>query len=78
MLVAGGGATGIETAAEFATAYPCLHVRLVTDGTLGQAWGKGRCAAYVRRSLTRSGVTIDDETLITAVRADGVVTAAGW
>jgi deazaflavin-dependent oxidoreductase (nitroreductase family) len=76
VLVAGGGATGIETAAEFATAYPCLHVRLVTDGTLGQAWGKG-VAAYVRRSLTRSGVTIDDETLITAVRADGVVTAAG-
>lgn len=76
VLVCGGGATGIETAAEVATAYPRLKVHLVTDGPLGQTWGKG-VAAYMRRSLTRVGVAISDQTHLVEVRTDGVVTDAG-
>lgn len=74
--VCGGGATGIETVAELATAYPRLRMRLVTDGALGAAWGKG-VAGYIRRSLTRAGVAISDRTHIAAVRADGVETSDG-
>ncbi|HEX6818106.1 MAG TPA: FAD-dependent oxidoreductase, partial [Ktedonobacterales bacterium] len=76
VIVCGGGATGIETAAELATAYPRLAVRLVTDGALGHFWGTG-VAAYIRRSLTRAGVAISDETHVTEVRQDGVVTETG-
>ncbi|HEX6799308.1 MAG TPA: FAD-dependent oxidoreductase [Ktedonobacterales bacterium] len=76
VVVCGGGATGIETAAELATAYPRLKVHLVTDGGLAHFWGQ-RVAAYIRRSLTRSGVVIRDQTHVTEVRADGVVIDAG-
>jgi deazaflavin-dependent oxidoreductase (nitroreductase family) len=76
VVVCGGGATGIETAAELATAYPRLKIHLVTDGSLGQSWGKG-VAAYMRRSLTRAGVAIRDQTHVAEVRTDGVVTDAG-
>ncbi len=76
VVVCGGGATGVETAAELATAYPRLKVHLVTDGPLGRFWGKG-VAAYIRRSLTRVGVAISDQTHIAEVRTDGVVTEAG-
>lgn len=76
VVVCGGGATGIETAAELATAYPRLKVHLVTDGGLGHFWGQ-RVAAYIRRSLMRSGVVIRDQTHVTEVRADGVMIDAG-
>ena len=76
VVVCGGGATGVETAAEFATAYPRLKVHLVTDGPLGRSWGKG-VAAYIRRSLTRLGVAVSDQTHVAEVRTDGVVTGAG-
>ena len=74
--VVGGGATGIETAAEIASSYPTLRVRLVTRGALAMSFGNG-VAAHIRRSLTRLGVTITDETAVAAVRADGIVTAGG-
>lgn len=76
VVVGGGGATGIETAAEIASAYPALHVRLVTRGALGAGFGAG-VAAYIRRSLTRLGVAITDETAIASVRADGLITSTG-
>ncbi len=76
VVVAGGGATGIETAAELATAYPRLKVRLVTNGALGQVWGKD-VADYMRRTLTREGVAISEQTHVAELRADGVVTDAG-
>jgi NADH dehydrogenase FAD-containing subunit len=76
VVVCGGGATGIETAAELATAYPSLRVRLVTDGALGETWGPG-VAAYMRHSLTRSKVAIYDQTRVVEARADGVVTSDG-
>ena len=73
IVVCGGGPTGIETAAEIASAYPALRVRLVTQGALGMFLGAG-VAAYIRRSLTRLGVEITDATSVVAVRADGVLT----
>lgn len=76
VIVTGGGATGIETAAEIASSYPALHVRLITQDRLGMSFGKG-VAAYIRRSLTRLGVDIADETAVAAVRAEGVITDGG-
>ena len=66
VVVCGGGATGIETAAEVATAYPNIKVRLVTQGSFGQFLGKA-VATSIRRSLTRMGIEISDHTTVTAV-----------
>ncbi|MCC6615203.1 MAG: FAD-dependent oxidoreductase [Anaerolineae bacterium] len=76
VIVAGGGATGIEAAAEFADSYPELQVQLVTQDAFGH-FTKPRVANFMRRSLNRQGVTIQDRTSIREVRADGVVTAGG-
>ena len=76
VVVCGGGATGIETAAEVATAYPHIKVHLVTQGPLGLFLGK-TVASFIRRSLTRMGVEIIDQTSVTAVRAHSVVIDQG-
>jgi NADH dehydrogenase FAD-containing subunit len=76
LLVCGGGATGIEAAAEFAEAYPNLQVELVTQGAFARFMNPD-IAAYMRRSLERLGVTIHDQTTITEVRADAALTASG-
>lgn len=73
LLVCGGGATGIETAAEFAESYPRLKVQLVTRGELGKFFGK-YAADYMRQSLTRLGVEIQDRTTIAEIRADSALT----
>jgi NADH dehydrogenase len=76
VVVCGGGPTGIETAAEFATAYPRLQVRLVTEGAFAARFGKG-VARRMRRIVEREGVTITDHTRVAEVRADGVITVDG-
>ncbi len=76
VVVCGGGATGIETAAEVATAYPHIKVHLVTQGSLGLFLGK-TVASSIRRSLTRAGVEIIDHTTVAAVRAHSVVIDQG-
>jgi NADH dehydrogenase FAD-containing subunit len=76
VIVCGGGATGIETAAEFARSYPALTVRLVTQDAFGLFLGK-RVALYMRRSLERLGVVILDQTTVGEVRADALVTGDG-
>lgn len=75
-VIVGAGATGVESAAEFAKSYPGLQVRLLTRGEFGQFLGK-RVADYMRQSLTRLGVTIQDHTVVTEVSAEAVVTAGG-
>jgi len=40
VVVSGGGATGIETAAEVANAYPDIKVRLVTHGSFVNSWAR--------------------------------------
>lgn len=76
ILVCGAGATGIEAAAEFASSYPNLRVHLVTRGGFGHFTSKG-VADYMRRSLDRLGVTIQEHTTITEVHADQALTASG-
>ena len=76
VVVCGGGATGIETAAEVATAYPHIKVHLVTQGPFGLFLGKA-VASSIRRSLTRLGVEITDQTTVAAVRAHSVVIDQG-
>lgn len=76
VLVCGAGPTGIETAAEFASSFPNLKVQLVTRGEFGRFTNKP-IADYMRRSLERLGVSIQDHTAIAEVRADKAVTASG-
>jgi NADH dehydrogenase FAD-containing subunit len=76
MTICGGGATGIEAAAEFAESFPNVQVRLITQGELGLFLGK-KAAAYMRQTLQRLGVTIQDHTTITAVGATEVLTQTG-
>ena len=76
IVVAGGGATGIETAAELASAYPHIKVRLVTREPLALFLGKS-VASSIRSSLQRLGVEIIDQTSVTAVRAQSVVLDQG-
>ncbi len=76
VVVAGGGATGIETAAEVASAYPHIKVRLVTREPLALFLGKS-VASSIRSSLQLLGVEIIDQTSVTAVRAQSVVTDQG-
>lgn len=76
LVVGGGGATGIEAAAEFASTYPGLKVSLFTRGEFGEFLGTA-VAAYMRKSLERLGVTIYDNTLVREVRPDELETSAG-
>src|SRR2546421_5087465 len=76
IVVSGGGATGIETAAEVASTYPHIKVRLVTREPLALFLGKS-VASSIRRSLQRLGVEIIDQTSVTAVRAHSVVIDQG-
>jgi len=76
LVVCGGGATGIEAAAEFAESYPNLRVQLVTRGEFGMFLNEP-VAAYMRLALTRLGAMIQDHTTVTAVRANEIQTEAG-
>ena len=76
LLVCGAGPTGIEAAAEFAQAYPNLRVQLITRGAFG-GFTKPGIADYMRRSLTKLGVTMTDHTAITAVGPSAATTDQG-
>ena len=76
VVVSGGGATGIETAAEVASAYPHIKVHLVTREPLALFLGKS-AASSIRRRLVLLGVEILDQTSVTAVRAHSVVIDQG-
>ena len=76
VVVVGGGATGIETAAEVASAYPHIKVRLVTRDPLALFLGKS-VAGSIRRSLQRLGVEINDKSGVMAVRPHSVVIDQG-
>ncbi len=76
LLVCGGGATGIETAAEVATSYPDIKVRLMTQGSFAQFLGNA-VATSISRSFTRMGVEVIDHTTVAAVREHSVITDQG-
>ncbi len=76
LVVCGGGATGIEAAAEFAEAFPKLQVKLITRSEFGMFLGKS-VAEYMRATLTHLGVTIQDRTTVAQVFKDSVQTVNG-
>ncbi|NKQ56291.1 FAD-dependent oxidoreductase [Amycolatopsis sp. K13G38] len=76
VIVAGGGLTGIEAAAEIAETRPALKVRLVSGGVLGDALSE-RARRYLRRTFGRLGVEVRDGVRIAEVREDGVVLEQG-
>jgi NADH dehydrogenase len=76
VVVCGGGATGIETAAQVASVYPQIKVSLVTQGSLALSWGKS-VADAIRRRLVSLRVEIVDQSEVSAVRAHSVVLERG-
>ncbi len=76
VVVCGGGATGIETAAQVASVYPWIKVSLVTHGSLALSWGKS-VAGVIRRRLVSLGVEIVDQSTVRAVRQHRVVLDQG-
>jgi NADH dehydrogenase FAD-containing subunit len=74
VVVCGGGATGIETAAQVASVYPRIKVSLVMQGSLTLSWGKS-VADAIRRRLVSLGVEIVEQSNVSAVRAQSVVLA---
>ncbi|HVW40611.1 MAG TPA: FAD-dependent oxidoreductase [Amycolatopsis sp.] len=76
VVVAGGGLTGIEAAAEIAESYPAVKVGLVTGGQLGAALSEP-ARRYLRRTFARLGVEIRDNVRIAEARADGLVLESG-
>ncbi|KUN26940.1 oxidoreductase [Streptomyces corchorusii] len=76
VVVVGGGLTGLEAAAEIAEARPDLDVALAARGGLGD-WLSAKGRAHVRKVLAGLGVTVHENTSVTAVAADHVTTADG-
>lgn len=76
LVIVGGGPTGIEAAAEFAESYPGLHVSLVTRGEPADAWG-GRIQSHIVTALLRLGVSIQNRTIVSQVRAHEIITSKG-
>jgi NADH dehydrogenase FAD-containing subunit len=74
--VVGGGAAGIEIAAEIAEAYPSRRVTIVTRGEVG-GWFSARGGAIVHENLRRLGVVVREHSEVTAVDDTGLTTVAG-
>ncbi|MFI9781467.1 NAD(P)/FAD-dependent oxidoreductase [Streptomyces sp. NPDC051956] len=75
VLVAGGGLTGIEAAAEIAEARPDLKVAIAARGGVGD-WLSDKARRHLRDVFDRLGITVHERADITRVRATGVVTGA--
>ncbi|MFB6893965.1 NAD(P)/FAD-dependent oxidoreductase [Kitasatospora sp. NPDC056327] len=76
LAVVGGGATGIELAAELAEAHPRWTVRIVAAGEVG-GWFSAKGHDHVHRVLRGLGVRIHEHAAVTAVDAEGLTTGAG-
>jgi NADH dehydrogenase FAD-containing subunit len=76
VVVCGGGATGIETAAQVASVYPRIKVSLVTHRSLALSWDK-RVADVIRQRLVNLGVEIVDQSTVRVVCAQSVVLEGG-
>ncbi|MBV9774068.1 MAG: FAD-dependent oxidoreductase [Gemmatimonadetes bacterium] len=76
VLVAGGGLTGIETAAELAERFPGLRVTLATLGRVGDGYSAaGR--AHIRGRLAGLGVELAEETGVRALERGRAVLDGG-
>jgi NADH dehydrogenase FAD-containing subunit len=76
VVICGGGATGIETAAQVASVYPQIKVSLVTRGPLALSWDKS-VADAIRRRLVSLGIEIVEQSQVRAVRSHSVVLDQG-
>ncbi|WP_051450993.1 NAD(P)/FAD-dependent oxidoreductase [Actinospica robiniae] len=76
LAVVGGGATGIELAAELAEAYPDWRIQLVSSGEVG-GWFSAKGKAIVHEALGRLGVELREHSEVTAVDAAGLTTVQG-
>jgi NADH dehydrogenase FAD-containing subunit len=76
LAVVGGGATGIELAAELAEAYPGWKIQLVSAGEVG-GWFSAKGRAIVLEALARLGVELREHSEVSAVDETGLSTAAG-
>ncbi|MER6168601.1 NAD(P)/FAD-dependent oxidoreductase [Streptomyces violaceorubidus] len=76
VVVVGGGLTGLEAASEIAEARPDLDVSLTARGGLGD-WLSPKGRRHLRKVFAALGVTAYENTAVTEVAADHVVTADG-
>lgn len=74
--VVGGGATGIELAAELAEAHPGWRVRIVAAGQVG-GWFSAKGRGHVLRVLERLGVDVHEQSAVTGVDPEGLTTGRG-
>ncbi len=74
--VCGGGLTGIEIAAEIATAFPTVRMRLVSASTPG-GWLSDKGRRYLARTLAEIGVEVVDEARVERVESGRLVLADG-
>ncbi|HXJ34457.1 MAG TPA: FAD-dependent oxidoreductase [Candidatus Eisenbacteria bacterium] len=75
VLVVGGGATGIEAAAELAERHPRLEVALATSGAFGAPLS-AEGVAHVRAALRRLRVTVREHARVVALE-DGAALVEG-
>ncbi|MEI7034089.1 NAD(P)/FAD-dependent oxidoreductase [Streptomyces pratensis] len=76
VIVVGGGLTGVEAASEIAEARPDLAVALATRGRLGD-WLSPKGRRHLRKVFAGLGVTVHEQTAVTAVESDRLTTADG-
>jgi NADH dehydrogenase FAD-containing subunit len=76
VVVVGGGLTGVEAATEIAEARPDLDVAVVARAGLGD-WLSPKGRGHLRKVFGELGVTAHEDTAVTAVEADRVITADG-
>ncbi|MGC0397948.1 NADH dehydrogenase [Streptomyces sp. SAI-126] len=76
VLVVGGGLTGLEFVTEVAEARPDLDVVLAARAELGD-WLSPKGRAHLRKVVGGLGITVHENTAVTAVEADRVATADG-
>lgn len=76
VVVAGGGATGIEAATEIRAGYPKIQVSLVTEGEFGAFRGE-RVKNHLRRAFQEQGIPFYEGKTIAAVEDGKMITASG-
>lgn len=76
VIVIGGGATGIEGAAQIKATFPALDVTLMTQGEAG-AFKGARVQRHLRSALQKAGVTVRENSRVTEIRQNGVVLGSG-
>jgi NADH dehydrogenase FAD-containing subunit len=76
VIVCGGGLTGIETAAEFAEAFPGMQVELVSAGAVG-GWLSPKARRYLLRTFATLGVVVRENTRVSEVGVEKLTLADG-